>query len=685
MEEPLVKTKSTLREWMIWIALFILPLLFYPKALCSSWVSNSDVHSLLEFWAAAIALIAAGVVLVHFFATGRRFFLLISLGFTLQGAEDLVYAIYSFSRIWPAEQEGIANFVPGTYVAGRLILISCIFLALYLGKSVASVRNRVKEAIIYNSVGFLLASVTTAIVINSPLPRFILPSQIISRPVDFIAAVIYLFTFFFFVKFYHQKEHHTPFMWSMIGSIIFGFVTQVYMVHSQRLYDAQFDISHVMKIFSYVFPLFGVAVGTFAMYKKEESISEELSISIEKVKKAAKVLAVEIADRKKTEQALASTQQWQNTFDAISDSVFLLDTESKILQCNNAMAELLGKHYSQIIGRYCYEVVHGTSERIEECPIACMEDAKQRKSRVLQLNGRWFDAIVDPLLDDSGNLKGIVHILADITERKKAEESLNNLNEALESTVQKLSQSNQQLQEFVYVASHDLREPVRKIFSFGQLLVESLKGKLNDDQQENLNFMIDGANRMQQMIESLLVYSRVTTKVAKFEQVDLNEIIEQLKSLELANKLQETEGIILVPEPLPVVKADPAQMRQLLQNLISNGLKFHKKGVLPEVIMRAVSQDNGMVRIEVHDNGIGIKREQYDNAFVMFRRLHSGREYDGTGIGLAVCKKIIERHKGEIGVESTYGQSSTFWFTLPASESLRERTKQTNSEFTNLI
>ncbi len=259
-------------------------------------------------------------------------------------------------------------------------------------------------------------------------------------------------------------------------------------------------------------------------------------------------------------------------------------------------------------------------------------------------------------------------LTSEIEERKKVMESLKYVNN-------KLIQSNQQLQEFTYVASHDLREPTRKISSFGQMLAESLGDKLENDDKENLNFMIDGAERMQQMIEALLTYSRVSTKGVTSEKVDLNEIIKQLKELELAVKLEETNGTVSVPEPLPEVFADPAQVRQLLQNLISNALKYHKKDVVPEVTVRAQKQDNGMVRLEIQDNGIGIKAEQYKNVFIMFRRLHSRSEYEGTGIGLAVCKRIVERHGGEINVSSVCGQGSTFWFTMPTSQACRDNNK----------
>jgi len=254
-------------------------------------------------------------------------------------------------------------------------------------------------------------------------------------------------------------------------------------------------------------------------------------------------------------------------------------------------------------------------------------------------------------------------------------------NKELEATIQKLRRSNEQLQEFIHIASHDLREPSRKVFSFGQLLVKSLKGRLSDDEQENLNFMIDGANRMQQTVKSLLVYTKVTMEEIAFEEVDLNKMIEKLKALELSTNLEVTEGRILVPEPLPAIKGDSTQIRHLLQNLISNALKYHRKGVLPEVTIRAHRQYDGMARIEVEDNGIGIKEESYSHIFAMFRRLHPKEVYDGTGVGLAICKRIVERHKGQIGVRSTYGVGSTFWFTLPTPETLEQQQTEQVSSF----
>jgi len=278
-----------------------------------------------------------------------------------------------------------------------------------------------------------------------------------------------------------------------------------------------------------------------------------------------------------------------------------------------------------------------------------------------------------PFLSEERKLiNAISERLSHIIEHKQAEEALlRALNDDLTSTADTLEEANRELRDFVYIASHDLREPLRKISSFGELLKGSLQDKLKEDDRENLEFMIDGAERMTQMIEGLLTYSRLNTRQAQLEPVDLNEIVEQLRHLELAVMLEETDGEIEIPQLLPKVTAEPAQARQLMQNLIANGIKYRRQGIPPRIVITAEQLDSDNVRVEVRDNGIGIKDEYQRGIFKMFKRLHSRREYDGAGIGLAVCKKIVEEHNGSIGVESKQGQGSVFWFTLaPAQELL---------------
>jgi light-regulated signal transduction histidine kinase (bacteriophytochrome) len=240
------------------------------------------------------------------------------------------------------------------------------------------------------------------------------------------------------------------------------------------------------------------------------------------------------------------------------------------------------------------------------------------------------------------------------------------LNKNLEETVTKLEQANQEMKDFIYVASHDLREPLHKIAIFGDMLQKSLKGKLEKDDAENLQYMIEGTQRINNVIGGLLTYAKVNSKLQPPETVDLNDIVKQLQQLEFSILLQEKQTIIEVPQPLPGISVDPIQIRQLIQNLIVNSIKYQKKGNIPHIIITGKPASDGMVRVEVKDNGIGIKPEYQQAVFTMFKRLHSRGEYDGTGIGLAICKKIVERHGGQIGVESEFGKGCTFWFTVPA-------------------
>ncbi len=246
----------------------------------------------------------------------------------------------------------------------------------------------------------------------------------------------------------------------------------------------------------------------------------------------------------------------------------------------------------------------------------------------------------------------------EIAERKRAEEALHILNG--------------ELRDFVHMTSHDLREPLRKISSFGQLLKDSLNGKLENEDQESLEFMVDGAERMTQMIEYLLTYSRVNAKAVVSETLDLNELVMQLEQFELAALLEETGAIIEIPQPLPKVQADPVLINQLLQNLIANGVKYRREDIQPRILIRAEQLAEDEVRIELQDNGVGIEKKDHKRIFKMFMRLHSRQENEGVGTGLAVCKKIVNKHAGQIGVESEVGIGSRFWFTLPSPKSLEQ-------------
>ncbi len=233
----------------------------------------------------------------------------------------------------------------------------------------------------------------------------------------------------------------------------------------------------------------------------------------------------------------------------------------------------------------------------------------------------------------------------------------------LEALKMQLERSNAELQQFAYIASHDLQEPLRMVKSYVQLLERRYKDKLDADAGAFIDFAVDGVTRMQQLINDLLAYSRVDTKGKPFAPTDTKALYQEaLDNLQAA--IQESGAEITVEEGLPTVAGDAGQLRQIFQNLLSNALKFCQPGVPPRIRVSTARQGDAWC-VRVKDNGIGIDPQHVGRLFVLFQRLHTRDEYPGTGIGLAICKRIIERHGGKIWIESTPGQGATFVFTLP--------------------
>ncbi len=242
----------------------------------------------------------------------------------------------------------------------------------------------------------------------------------------------------------------------------------------------------------------------------------------------------------------------------------------------------------------------------------------------------------------------------DVTERILAEQ-------ALAQKAEDLSRSNAELEQFAYVASHDLQEPLRMVTSYMQLLQRRYQGELNSNANEFIGFAVDGAMRMKVLINDLLAFSRVGTRGKPFEPVALEDVLKQVT--EALQMVITENGANITHDPLPEVSGDETQLCQLFQNLISNGLKF--RGDAPPEIHIGARREEDQWLFSVRDNGIGIDTEYFDRIFIIFQRLHGKQDYPGTGIGLAICKKIVQRHQGRIWVESQPGQGSTFYFTLP--------------------
>ena len=272
---------------------------------------------------------------------------------------------------------------------------------------------------------------------------------------------------------------------------------------------------------------------------------------------------------------------------------------------------------------------------------------------------------VAPNINADDEVVGMVLSVLDITERKEAEARLH-------ATMEELARSNADLEQFAYVVSHDLQEPLRKIVQFGELLKSTAEGKLSEEGEGYLMRMQGGAKRMGDLIRGILALSRVSTRASKSAPVDLNEVVSEVVA-DLEIRIMETGGRLEIGE-LPVLEAEPIQMRQLMLNLIGNGLKFHRKDVPPLVKLSGEylftdtdteTEDTRKCRIVIKDNGIGFEKRSAERIFGIFARLHRRGEYEGTGIGLAICRKIVERHGGTITAEGNPGVGSSFTVILP--------------------
>ncbi len=345
-------------------------------------------------------------------------------------------------------------------------------------------------------------------------------------------------------------------------------------------------------------------------------------------------------------------------FQSNIEGVIITDIRRQILHVNNKVATIAGYRNEDLIGQPI-TLLLPAQER--EAFVSHWQDIKQGEpwqgeSLLQHCQGNLFPAWINisGVKDETGIVTHFIVEFSDISAYRTAQE-------ALAQRTEELARSNKELEQFAYVASHDLQEPLRMVASFTQLLARRYRGKLDADADEFIHYAVDGATRMQTLINDLLSYSRIGSRNKPFEPVNLTTVLQRaLANLHVA--IEESHAKIIHDE-LPDTQGDITQLTQLFQNLIGNAIKFRSE--LPPEIQVKVSDADKYWRFEVRDNGIGIAPEFFERIFVIFQRLHNKEEYPGTGIGLSICKKIVERHGGQIEVKSERGQGTAFIFTLP--------------------
>jgi PAS domain S-box-containing protein len=367
---------------------------------------------------------------------------------------------------------------------------------------------------------------------------------------------------------------------------------------------------------------------------------------------------------------------FQNIVETVREPLVVLDSDLRVMGASRSFYQTFNVTPEETEGRLIYELGDRQwdipalrtlleeilPERTQFNGFEVVHEFPRVGRRVILLNARQ-------IVTEESNSTMILLAIEDITERKLVEETL-------KIYAAKLERSNRELQDFAQVASHDLQEPLRKILAFGDRLKKRAGESLDEQSQDYLQRMFNAANRMQTLITDLMTFSRIETKAQPFVPIDLGVIACEV-SADLETRIEQTGGRVEI-EALPTIDADPMQMRQLLQNLISNSLKYHREGVPPIVRVSSQKSDepnqesiDGSVlatpfcQIEVMDNGIGFDEKYLDRIFTVFQRLHVKDEYEGTGVGLAICRKIVERHGGTITARSSPGEGSTFVVTIP--------------------
>jgi PAS domain S-box-containing protein len=367
------------------------------------------------------------------------------------------------------------------------------------------------------------------------------------------------------------------------------------------------------------------------------------------------------AQREAEAKLRESEARFRQTFELAASGICHV-IDGRFARVNRRLCEILGYPERELLGKHVKEVSYPEDRDVTDAQRARIRageiESARFEKRYVRKDGRvvWADIAIALVRDVFGVPQYEVAIFDEITERKHAEALLQQAHE-------ELKRSNAELEQFAYVASHDLQEPLRMVASYTQLLERRYESKFDNDAREFMAYIVDGAARMKQLIEDLLAYSRVGTRGAEFRRVSAETALR--RALFNLRAAIEEAGAVVTHDALPTLPADEMQLTQLFQNLVGNALKFRSASV-PRIHV-GVSEKDSEIQFEVRDNGIGIEPQYYQRIFMVFQRLHNKGEYPGTGIGLAICKKVVERHGGRIWVESRLGEGSSFYFTLPKS------------------
>lgn len=431
-------------------------------------------------------------------------------------------------------------------------------------------------------------------------------------------------------------------------------------------------------------------LGAYFLLRKQIGNRQEVE---KELQQALEQLQLEILERQHSVEALRqSEERYRSLVTATAQVVWLANAHGEVVSTTSSWLDITGQNQQEVRGQGWLDTIHPDDrERTQQIWMDAVANRTLyvAEFRLRTKDGTYGDYLTRgvPILKTDGSVREWIGVCIDITERKQAESALKNTNEELEIRVQertkellgeiaerreaeqkleqlmvRLQQSNQELERFAFVAAHDLQEPLRAVIGYTQLLAQEYQDHLDASAQEYINYIVDGSTRMQQLVRDLLVYHRVNSSFREFALIDCNAILSQvISNLQLAIVQSNTT---IASDNLPTVNANKTQFIQLFQNLIANAIKFRREEP-PHIHITVELLTNNEWLFCVQDNGIGIKSRYLERIFEVFKRLHTQKQFPGTGIGLAICKKIVEHHGGCIWAESDPGVGTRFYFTVP--------------------
>jgi signal transduction histidine kinase len=711
----MILKKRQLHLYLVLFLVLLVPMLFYYPALVSDWESNSDIHALMEFAAALVALTAALLVINNFVSYRKTGFLIISLGLILQGTNDLVHAFLSFNRLWGSNAENLHQFIPGTYSTGRILLVLSFFVAFHFLLQDKKASRPVRMAVLSTIIGLVTAIVLNYIAYYSRLPRLIFQDQVISRPLDFFTLFLYIFcTGTYLWYFIRNKSLGKPFNFCLVASLILGSVTQVYMVHSQKLYDAQFDVSHAVKVFSYLFIIFGFGYGLIFIMKEnyENLLIKNKNIIIEEINNLFKLTMSGKSEYEIAEECLAIGERISRSrfgyLGLINPETGLFDTLALSNPGWDSCSMSQDEARKSIINMPIEGLDRGTM--LDGKP-RIVNDLKSHPDHREPPKGhpRITCFLGVPIMEgdkpvgmiglgnkpggyDEADCEAVTDLvsafwisLKTIQSETKLKQLNSDQEEIISSKTRELIMKNMDLEQIVYVTSHDLRSPLVNVKGFSKELAVSIsemtdvlntidisedaRQKIeritNEDIPESIRFINHSVEKMDSLLKALLKLSRLGREEFTMTDLDVNDIVRKVQNA-FEYQLREY-GINFVRNYLPGCYGDEDHVNQLFSNLVNNAIKYRNPDVEPTILIRGEEKEGRSI-FYVEDNGIGISEDHQHNIFRIFHRLEPDKT-EGDGLGLTIVKRIVEKHRGSISVRSEPGKGSVFIVELPATSS----------------